>query len=180
MRRLEQLILERSVRHGDFLLASGRRSRYYIDCRLTTMSAEGLALVGREGLAAIRRAGWRPAAVGGLTLGADPVAYAIAAASYAEPPAIDAFTVRKEPKEHGTGRLVEGNLRAASAVVVVEDVLTTGGSTRRAIAAVEGEGARVIGVLVVVDREEGGRAVLEREGYPVIALTTASALGLSG
>lgn len=179
MRRLEQLILERSVRHGDFVLASGRRSRYYIDCRLTTMSAEGLALVGREGLAAIRQAGWRPAAVGGLTLGADPVAYAIAAASYADPPAVDAFTVRKEFKEHGTGRLVEGNLRAGTSVVVVEDVLTTGGSTRRAIAAVEGERARVVGVLVVVDREEGGRAALEHQGYPVIALTTASALGLT-
>jgi orotate phosphoribosyltransferase len=177
-RRLEELLLERSVRHGDFVLASGQRSSYYIDCRLTTMSAEGLVLIGAEGLRAIREAGWAPSAIGGLTLGADPVAYAISAASFAAGPAIDAFTVRKEAKQHGTKRLIEGNFAAGATVVVVEDVITSGGSARRAIEAVEQEGGRVAGVLAVVDREQGGREALVEAGYPVIALTSASALGL--
>jgi orotate phosphoribosyltransferase len=177
-RRLEQLLLERSVRHGDFVLASGQRSSYYIDCRLTTMSAEGMVLIGREGLSALRGGGWNVAAAGGLTLGADPVAYAIAAASFADQPLIEAFTVRKEPKQHGTKRLIEGNFTPGSTVLVVEDVITSGSSARRAIAAVEDEGGRVAGVLAVVDREQGGREVLEKAGYPVVALTSASALGL--
>jgi orotate phosphoribosyltransferase len=176
--RLEELLLERSVRRGDFVLASGQRSSYYIDCRLTTMSAEGLVLVGREGLGAIRRMGWDVAAVGGLTLGADPVAYAIAAASYSDPPRIDAFSVRKEAKGHGTKRRIEGNFAPGSAVAVVEDVITSGGSALRAISAVEAEGGRVAGVVAVVDREEGGRAAIEALGYKVVAITTARALGL--
>ena len=178
MTRLEELLLSRSVRHGDFVLASGQRSPYYIDCRLTTMSAEGMVLIGREGVRAIRDAGWKATAVGGLTLGADPVAYAIAAASVAEGPAMDAFTVRKEPKQHGTQRLIEGNFAAGAAVVVVEDVITSGGSALQAIEAVAAEGGSVAGVLAVVDREQGGRERLEAAGFPVRALTTASALGL--
>jgi len=106
---LRRLLLERSVRYGDFTLSSGKRSSFYIDCRLTTMSAEGMALVGRLGLAEIRRAGWKPKAVGGLTMGADPVAYAIAAASFGTDLQIDAFSVRKEAKAHGTGQRIEGN-----------------------------------------------------------------------
>ncbi|MDQ3427801.1 MAG: orotate phosphoribosyltransferase, partial [Gemmatimonadota bacterium] len=109
---LRRLLLQRSVRRGDFLLASGARSSYYIDCRLTTMSAEGMVLVGRLGWEAIRAAGWRATAVGGLTMGADPVAYAVAAASHGTRLEIDAFSVRKEAKGHGTGRLIEGNFRA--------------------------------------------------------------------
>jgi orotate phosphoribosyltransferase len=178
--RLEELLLGRSVRRGHFVLASGERSSYYIDCRLTTMSAEGLALVGRDGLEAIRAAGWEPTAIGGLTLGADPVAYAIAVASFTAGPAIDAFTVRKEPKPHGTGRLIEGNLAAGARAVVVEDVITSGGSALRAIDAVEQEDGRVLGVLALVDRQQGGREAIERRGYQVVALTTAHRLGLQG
>lgn len=178
MTRLESLLLSRSVRHGDFVLASGQRSSFYIDCRLTTMSAEGMALIGREGLRAIRTAGWKASAVGGLTLGADPVAYAIAAASFADGPALDAFTVRKEAKRHGTQRLIEGNFTAGATVVVVEDVITSGSSALRAIEGVRSEGGSVAGVLAVVDREEGGREKLEAAGFPVRALTTATALGL--
>lgn len=177
-RTLEALLLERSVRRGDFILASGARSSYYIDCRLTTMSAEGMNLVGRLGLARIRSAGWGPSGVGGLTMGADPVAYAIAAASWREPPAIDAFSVRKEAKGHGTKRQIEGNFGAGAAVVVVEDVITSGGSALRAIEAVEAAGGRVLGVLAVVDREQGGREAIERAGTQVVALTTSTALGL--
>ena len=128
--RLAQVLLSRSVQRGDFTLASGLRSSYYIDCRLTTMSAEGQLLVGALGLAAIREAGWALEAVGGLTMGADPVAYAIARASWDAPPAVDALSVRKEAKGHGPKRRIEGNFRSGMAVVVVEDVSTTGGSAR--------------------------------------------------
>ena len=178
MTPLEHLLLARSVRHGDFVLASGQRSSFYIDCRLTTMSAEGMVLVGQAGLQAIRAAAWAATAVGGLTLGADPVAYAIAAASFGSRPALDAFTVRKEAKGHGTRRLIEGNFRPGGSVVIVEDVITSGSSALQAIQAVRSEGGQVAGVLAVVDREQGGRQALEAAGYAVRALTTASALGL--
>ena len=178
MTRLEELLLVRSVRRGAFVLASGQRSSYYIDCRLTTMSAEGMVLIGRAGLASIREAGWAATAVGGLTLGADPVAYAIAAASFGSEQQLDAFTVRRAAKEHGTRRLIEGNFTSGASVVVVEDVITSGGSARQAIEAVQAEGGRVAGVLAVVDREQGGRQMLEAAGYAVRSLTTASALGL--
>ena len=175
---LDRLLLARSVRRGHFVLASGRTSEFYVDARLTTMSAEGLILIGRLGLVALREAGWSPTAVGGLTMGADPVAYAIAAASVASPPIMDAFSVRKEAKAHGTGRRVEGNFRAGDPIVVIEDVITSGGSALKAIAAIQEEGGQVLGVLAVVDREEGGRAALEQAGYKVVVLTTATRLGL--
>lgn len=175
---LEQLLRERSVRFGDFVLASGQRSTYYIDCRLTTMSAQGMVLIGRLGLAAVREAGWAPDAIGGLTMGADPVAYAVAAASAASLPIIDAFSVRKEAKTHGTGRVIEGNFREGASVVVVEDVITSGGSAEKAIKAVEEAGGKVLGVLAVVDRLQGGRAHLESLGYTVVVLTTTASLGI--
>jgi orotate phosphoribosyltransferase len=175
---LLRLLHERSVRHGDFTLVSGARSTYYIDARPTTMSAAGLHLIGRLGLAALRARGWAPAAVGGLTMGADPVAYAVALASRGHTPCIDAFSVRKEAKGHGTKRRVEGNFRAGDAVVVVEDVITSGGSALQAIAAVKEEGGTVLGVLAVVDREQGGRDALEAHGVTVAALTTVTELGL--
>jgi orotate phosphoribosyltransferase len=175
---LRRLLLARSVRHGDFVLSSGQRSSYYIDCRLSTMSAEGMVLVGRMGLAAIRRAGWAPRAVGGLTMGADPVAYAIAAASHGSGLEIDAFSVRKEAKAHGTGQQIEGNFRAGDGVVVVEDVITSGGSAQRAISALEAAGGKVLGVLAVVDREGEGKQLLEAAGIDVVVLATATALGL--
>jgi orotate phosphoribosyltransferase len=175
---LRRLLLERSVKRGDFLLASGQRSSYYIDCRPATMSAAGMALIGRLGWEAIRGAGWRPAAVGGLTMGADPVAYAIAAASFQTEAPVDAFSVRKESKDHGTGRSIEGNFKPGDAVVVVEDVITSGGSARKAALTIEAAGGTVLGILAVVDREQGGKAVLEGDGRRVLALTTASDLGL--
>ncbi len=161
------------------MLASGQHSTYYIDCRLTTMSAAGQVLIGRAGLAAIRLAGWSPRSVGGLTMGADPVAYAIAAASAAEPPVIDAFSVRKEAKNHGTGRSIEGNFAPGDPVVVIEDVITSGGSALKAIEAVIAGGGRVLGVLAIVDREQGGRGQIEALGHRVVALTTSSAMGLA-
>jgi orotate phosphoribosyltransferase len=167
---LVALLRTHSFRRGQFTLASGRQSPYYVDARPTTMSARGLILVGRLGLRALRENGWHPALVGGLTLGADPVAYAVAVASGRDPPPIDGFTVRKEVKAHGTARRIEGPFRAGAAVVVVEDVITTGGSALRAIEAVQAAGGEVLGVLAVVDREEGGRETLTTAGYPVAAL----------
>jgi orotate phosphoribosyltransferase len=175
---LADLLLSRSVRHGSFVLASGARSSYYIDARLTTMSARGQALIGRLALQAIREAGWAPRSIGGLTMGADPVAFAVARATAEEATQIDAFSVRKAAKSHGTGQRIEGNFQPGDAVVVVEDVITSGGSAIQAIEAVEEAGGRVLGVLAVVDREAGGRALLESRGYQVVALTTAAGLGL--
>jgi len=138
------------------------------------MSPDGLALIGPLALAALREIGWKVDAVGGLTLGADPISYAIAYASAASDAPIRAFTVRKEPKSHGTGRLIEGPFRTTDRVAVVEDVITTGGSALRAVDAVRQAGGSVAGVLALVDREEGGREALEGAGFSVLALTRAS------
>lgn len=134
------------------------------------MSPDGLALIGPLALVALGDADWRVDAIGGLTLGADPVSYAIAYASAATGTPLRAFTVRKEAKAHGTGRLIEGPFRSGDRVAVIEDVITTGGSALRAAEAVRAAGGEVAGVLAVVDREEGGRETLERAGLSVIAL----------
>jgi orotate phosphoribosyltransferase len=172
--QLVRLLAARSARRGNFTLASGQQSSLYIDARLTTMTPEGQRLIGRVGLAALREAAWRPDAIGGLTLGADPIAYAICHSSADTDHPLKAFTVRKEPKAHGTGRQVEGPLASGDRVVIVEDVITTGGSAARAIEAVKREGATPLGVLALVDREEGGREQIETLGLRVYALTTAS------
>jgi orotate phosphoribosyltransferase len=168
--RLLALLRARSVLRGDFVLASGRRSPYYIDCRRTTMHAEGLALVGELGVAAIRAAGWEAHLVGGLTLGADPVACAIARATASDPVPIHAFTVRKTAKDHGARNRIEGCFEPGAGVVVVEDVITTGASALEAATVVREAGGLVSGVLAVVDREEGGQETLERAGYQVRSL----------
>lgn len=174
--QLVRLLAARSARRGNFTLASGRQSSLYIDARLTTMTPEGQRLIGRLGLEALRAASWLPDAVGGLTLGADPIAYAICHSSADSERPLKAFTVRKEPKAHGTGKQVEGPLVSGDRVVIVEDVITTGGSASRAIEAVRREGAIPLGVLALVDREEGGRESIESLGLGVRALTTASEL----
>src|SRR5215204_5021429 len=174
LQALQHLLAERSARRGRFTLSSGQESTLYIDARLTTMSPEGLALIGPLGLAALQESGWNVQAVGGLTLGADPVAYAIAYASAQQGRLIRAFTVRKEAKTHGTGKLVEGPFRSGDRVAIVEDVITTGGSALRAAEAVRAAGGEIAGVLALVDREEGGREALEGAGLRVHALTRAS------
>ncbi len=175
------LLASRSAKRGDFVLASGRRSSLYVDCRLTAMSPEGQLLIGRVGLAALRETGWPIDSVGGLTLGADPIAYAIAHASalateQGAGPMVRAFTVRKEAKQHGTGKLIEGPFTSGDRVVIVEDVITTGGSALRAAEAVAAAGGTILGVLALVDRQEGGREALETAGYSVVALVTAADL----
>src|SRR3954453_11638290 len=172
--RLLSILAERSARRGQFTLASGRQSTLYIDARLTTMSPDGLALIGPLALAALRQSNWSVDAIGGLTLGADPISYAIAYASADTAAPLRAFTVRKEAKAHGTGRLIEGTFEAGDRVAVIEDVITTGGSALRAVEAVRAAGGDVAGVLALVDREEEGRDALERAGLAVIALTRAS------
>ena len=172
--RLLSILAERSARRGQFTLASGRQSTLYIDARLTTMSPEGLSLIGPLALAALRDVDWRVQAVGGLTLGADPISYAIAYASADSSLPLRAFTVRKEAKAHGTGRLIEGPFREGDRVAVIEDVITTGGSALRAVEAIRAAGGTVAGVLALVDREEGGRDALVSAGLPVVALARAS------
>ena len=169
---LVALLRERSVKRGDFILASGKKSRFYIDARLTTMSPEGLSLIGALGLATLVEAQWNVDSVGGLTLGADPIAYAISYASASSHP-LRAFTVRKESKAHGTGKLIEGPYREGDRVAVIEDVITTGGSAIRAVEAIRSAKGIVAGVLALVDREEGGRANIESLGIPVISLVGA-------
>lgn len=171
---LIELLAARSARRGSFTLASGKHSSFYIDARLTTMSPEGLTAIGAVGLSVLRERQWDADAVGGLTLGADPVSYAISYASASTATPIRAFTVRKEAKTHGTGKLIEGPFRANDRVVVIEDVITTGGSALRAIEALRAASGQVIGVLAVVDREEGGREAIEAIGVPVASLTRVS------
>lgn len=168
------LLAERSAKRGEFTLASGKQSTFYIDARLTTMSPEGLSIIGPLALSVLRQTGWSIDAIGGLTLGADPISYAISYASAHSDHPLRAFTVRKEAKTHGTGRVLEGPFRQGDRVAVIEDVLTTGGSVLRAIDAVRSADGAVAGVLALVDREEGGRQAIESAGVPIVALVTAS------
>lgn len=174
--RLCRLLAERSFRTGEFVLSSGGRSDYYIDCRTTTLHAEGQVLIGKVGLQAIHEAGLEPDAVGGLTMGADPVAYAIAAESWRQGDPIHAFSVRKRPKRHARGRLIEGCFEPGARVVIVEDVITTGGSALQALEAVRAEDGVALAVLALVDRQEGGRAAIRSAGLDVIVLYTAEEL----
>ena len=168
------LLAERSTKRGQFTLASGKQSKYYIDARLTTMSPEGLSVIGPLALSTLRQSGWEIDAVGGLTLGADPISYAISYASADSDRPVRAFTVRKEAKSHGTGKTIEGPFKEGDRVAVIEDVITTGGSALRAIEAVRAANGTVVGVLALVDREEGGRQAIEATGVPVISLVSAS------
>ena len=165
--RLRALLVERSVRLGDFTLASGAKSDYYIDARATTMSAEGQRLVGLVGCQLIRDSGLEPTHVGGLTMGADPIAYAIAHRSALDGRPVDGFSVRKEAKGHGTGQRVEGGVPPGAPCIVVEDTMTTGKSSLDAVEAVREHGARVIGVFTLVNRSADS-ALFERQGLPLL------------
>lgn len=172
--RLIALLATRSTRRGQFTLASGKTSTLYIDARLTTMSPDGLSLIGSIGLATLREESWQIDAVGGLTLGADPIAYAISYASAGSENPLRAFTVRKQAKEHGTGKLIEGPFNPGDRVAIIEDVITTGRSAIQAIDAVRNAGGKIEGVLALVDREEGGREAIEGAGVRVISIVRAS------
>ena len=167
---------EKSVFFGDFLLSSGGRSPFYIDCRLTTLDPEGACLVGRVMNALIQQEIANSAepvkAVGGLTMGADPVALAIGMSSWMESSQhlLQVFSVRKAPKAHGQTKLIEGNFAPGDSVVVLDDVVTRGDSTLKAIESVEQAGGKVAFVAVLVDRDEGGSEKIRALGHKVISV----------
>jgi orotate phosphoribosyltransferase len=178
-RRLAALLQRDSLRTGTFTLASGRTSHYYVDGRKVTLSAEGAAAIGQAMLELIAQRHPEVQAVGGLTMGADPIVGAILAmAPAAGRPDLRGFLVRKEAKGHGTGRLVEGPLEAGQRVAIVDDVATTGGSSLQAVAAVEAMGAKVVCVIAVLDRLEGAIAAFEEKGLTFHSLTTIRDLGV--
>jgi orotate phosphoribosyltransferase len=163
--RLKSLLKEHSLMFGDFTLVSGKKSKYYFDSKKTTLLPEGAYLTAVEILKTLKNNDIRADAIGGMTLGADPIVCPVAALSQIEGPALRAFIVRKEAKDHGTGRQIEGNLEPGSRVVVVDDVVTTAGSTLRAIEAAEQAGHEIAAVICLVDREEGGTEKLSRWPY---------------
>lgn len=174
--RLKALLVRRSVQLGDFTLASGAKSDYYIDARRTTMSAEGQLLVGRVGYETIVESGLRATHIGGLTLGADPITYAIAHRSALEGQPLDGFTVRKRAKDHGTGERIEGGLPPEGRVIMIEDTMTTGKSTLQAIEAVRTRGAAIVGVLTVVNRSRDAGDFFAKLGIPLLSLFTGEEL----
>jgi len=176
---LLSILRDRSVFRGEFTLASGAKSSYYIDCRLTTFHPRGAWLCGELMHGLVRKAQKERGveqidAIGGLTMGADPLAMAIGMFSQFAKDAkvLEVFAVRKAPKAHGQTKLIEGNFKKGQTVVVLDDVVTRGESTLTAIEAVEREGGKVAFVAVLVDRQEGGRGKIEERGYAVYPLFT--------
>jgi orotate phosphoribosyltransferase len=175
---LAEILRSKSVKTGKFTLASGKESDLYVDCRVTTLDSRGAVLVGRVLHDLLRKEeaakGLSIGSLGGLTMGADPITLAVAMTSSmaGDAKVVQAFNVRKEPKGHGRGKRIEGNFDPAQPVVVVDDVITTGDSTLKAIQAIEEEGGKVAFALILVDRQEGGRQNIEGKGYPVVAAYT--------
>jgi orotate phosphoribosyltransferase len=170
---LLRLLAQKSFRLGEFKLSSGGTSDYYIDCRTTTLDAQGARLTGQVFLEEIRKQGWTPQAIGGLTMGADPIVVATSIASGD----IHGFLVRKAEKQHGTGQRIEGFREKAARVVIADDVCTTGSSTIQAIHAAREFGFDVVGVMCLVEREEAkGRAAVEAAAAPAkfVAVFTAA------
>ncbi|HEY6009608.1 MAG TPA: orotate phosphoribosyltransferase [Geobacteraceae bacterium] len=175
--RLKNIVLELSYEKRLVTLASGRQSDFYFDGKQTTLHAEGGFLVGKLFYDAIKDVAGVEG-VGGITLGADPIATATSIAANLAGKPMHAFIIRKEPKGHGTGQWLEGrkNLPPGSKVVIVEDVVTTGGSSMKAVNRAKEEGLEVLGIVTLVDREEGGRENIEKEGYWLKAIFTKSEL----
>lgn len=171
--RLRDILVRQSVCWGEFTLVSGARSDFYVDSKITTFDPHGACLIGQVGWQMVKELGAKlgvvPKAIGGLTMGADPIALAIAMTSAMTDgeDAIQMFSVRKSPKAYGRNKLIEGNFPENAPVVVVDDVLTTGGSTIKAIEAIENSGGKVAFVIALVDREEGGRQNIEKLGHHV-------------
>ncbi len=174
--RLRELILKRAFRHTEkpsFRLSSGKMSCYYFNLKRVNYSPEGQYLVGKVVFEKIKELGLRPRAIGGLTLGADPIATAVARHSFDAGQPIEAFVIRKEPKGHGTMSQIEGNVHEGDEVIIIDDVVTTGGSTIKAIDAAERAGLRILAVIAIVDRcEERGRENIEQRGYPFYSIFT--------
>ena len=175
--RLISLLLEKSFRYTEepiFKLASGKLSNYYIDCRKTTYSPEGQFLVGSIIFEMIKDL--KVNAIGGLTMGADPISCSVAFASHINKNGIGSFAIRKERKAHGMQKQVEGDVKRGDRVIIIDDVITTGGSTIKAIEAARREGLEVVKVIVLVDREEGGKEEIQKHVSEVDAVCTRSEL----
>ena len=172
--RLLELLTRQSFERRKVTLASGRESDFYIDCKRTSLTAEGHTLIGRLFFAAIRAECPGALGVGGLTMGADPLASAVSLTSWLAGQPLDAFLVRKEAKGHGTGQWIErpASLTQGAPVVILEDVVTTGGSTLKAIERAQEANLQVLRVFTLVDRLEGGREAIEAAGHQVTALYT--------
>jgi orotate phosphoribosyltransferase len=172
--RLLQIVREKSYEEREITLTSGRKSDFYVDGKQTTLDSEGGYLVGKLFHEMIKRSKISVEAVGGPTLGADPIVTAISIVSYLEGSPIPAFIIRKEPKKHGKASWIEGekSLKPGTRVAIVEDVVTTGGSMLKAIEIVKDQGLEVVQVLALVDREEGGRENLAKEGYNLESIFT--------
>jgi len=173
--RLLEIFREKAVLRGDFTLSSGLKASYYVDGRMVTLWPEGAYLIGKKVLDILDGAGIE--AVGGMTVGADPIATAVSLVSHLEGRNIPAFIVRGGVKEHGTQKVIEGPVKDGSRVAIVDDVLTTGGSIIKAIEAVEAKGCSVVKVVVLLDRQQGGVDEIRRRGYDLAAIFTADADG---
>ncbi len=176
--RLKKIIMELSYENREITLVSGRKSNFYFDGKQTTLNAEGGYLTGKLMFDIIKNFTPQITAVGGPTLGADPIATSVALVSYLEQSPINAFIVRKEPKGHGKKLWIEGdkNLKKGNVVAIVEDVITTGGSILKAAKIVEEEGYKIGLIVVLVDREEGGLENIEKEGYKIFSIFKKSEL----
>ncbi len=170
--KLLAAIREKAYREGDFTLASGQRSDYYVDCKEVTLDADGSLLVGRAIYGLIKD--WGVSSAGGMAAGSVPISTAVSLVSALEGKPIANFFVRNQAKDHGTGKRVEGKIGQGAKVVIVEDVVSTGGSSLRAIDAVREAGAEIIGLVSIVDREMGGAEAFEKEGIPYTPLFTIS------
>ena len=174
--RLRELLQKEAIKEGDFILSSGQRASYYIDCRLVTLSAEGAFLTGRVMFRALGEP--LPDAVAGMSVAADPVVTSVAIASFAAGASIPALIVRSRAKEHGTGKQVEGPLRPGMRVAILEDTVTTGGSVLRAAEAVKEAGGIVTGIWTLVDRLQGGAVEIAAAGYAYRHVFTIEELGV--
>src|SRR3970282_1018371 len=173
---LQQLIIEKALRLGEFTLASGKKANYYLDCRQITLDAQGARLVG-EGMLDLL-ADDMPALVGGMSIGADPITAAILTLAGIRGLPLRGVIVRKEAKRHGTGRLVEGPFREGESIAIVEDVVTTGGSSLLAIERCESVGLKVQRVLAIIDRLGGGREAFAERCYELTTLFTIRDFGI--
>ncbi len=173
---LKTIICDLSYEEREVTLASGRKSNFYFDGKQTTLHARGGLLVGQAFWEEVKQFGESIDGVGGLTLGADPIATATSIAAQLEGVNLHAFIIRKEPKGHGTGQWLEGrkNLPPGSRVVIVEDVTTTGGSSMKAVERARAEGLEVVGIITLVDREEGAREAIEGAGEVLRTVFTKS------
>ena len=173
---LQALIREKALRFGDFTLASGKKASYYLDCRQVTLDANGARLVGEGMLELLGEP--LPDLVGGMAIGADPITAAILTLAGTRQLPLRGVLIRKEAKQHGTGRLVEGPYREGDSIAIVEDVVTTGGSSLLAIERCEAVGLNVTGVLAIIDRLEGGREAFAERGYELTSLFTIRDFGI--